>query len=342
MAVDMRPCDIGYTRIGVWVADFDQTLARLGRMGSPPLSTPIGVAGARRVCVRNPDGVYVEIMEDDPLLGAGLAADRADCPVALRSVTLSVPELPRSEAFFSRGLGLEHSDAALRTAEHEALWGLQGAQTRRSVVGAGSVLIELVQYLDPVGHPRPPGYRISDQGILNVAFGVRSWRDHRRLHHRARAAGARENCRPVYLPGGGVVYVNDPDQFSVELLWMSPASEQRWGFRPRPRDKRPRADTPAIERTVRIAAPVPIAWDAITDQSAMSDWLGPVAVQRTLDGVPVRDGRGSERELRLGRASITERVTGYDQPATYRYQVARDFPPVATTPRRTPCGGDGR
>ena len=82
MAHDFRPCDIGYTRIGVWVADFDQTLTRLERVGSSPLSDPVGTAGARRACVRNPDGVYVEIMEDDPLSGAGLASSRSACTVA--------------------------------------------------------------------------------------------------------------------------------------------------------------------------------------------------------------------------------------------------------------------
>ena len=80
MAHDFRPCDIGYTRIGVWVADFDQTLTRLGRLGSSPLSDPVGPAGTRRACVRNPDGVYVEIMEDDPLSGAGLAPRQVGMP----------------------------------------------------------------------------------------------------------------------------------------------------------------------------------------------------------------------------------------------------------------------
>ena len=80
MAPDFRPCDIGYTRIGVWVADFDQALTRLGRLGSPPLSDPVGPAGTRRACVRNPDGVYVEIMEDDPLSGAGLASEQIGMP----------------------------------------------------------------------------------------------------------------------------------------------------------------------------------------------------------------------------------------------------------------------
>ena len=171
MPHDFRPCDIGYTRIGVWVADFDQTLTRLGRLGSSPLSDPVGPAGTRRACVRNPDGVYVEIMEDDPLSGAGLAPGRSACPVAVRSVTLSVPDLARSEAFFSRGLGLERSDAALRAPEHEALWGLAGAQTRSSVFTAGSVLVELVQYLDPVGR-RSPG-RLPDLGSRHPQHRLR-------------------------------------------------------------------------------------------------------------------------------------------------------------------------
>ena len=210
--------------------------------------------------------------------------------------------------------------------EHEALWGLDGARTRSSVFTAGSVLVELVQYLDPVGRPRRVGYRISDQGILNIAFGARSRRDHGRLHRRARAAGALENCRPVHMPGGGVVYVNDPDQFSVELLWMSPASDKRWGFTPRPASKRPRADTHAIERTVRIAAPAQTTWDVIAGHENMALWLGLGSVRRTVDGAPDPDGRGSERLLKVPGASITEQVVTYEPPTSYRYRVTRGSP----------------
>ena len=182
------------------------------------------------------------------------------------------------------------------------------------------------QYLDPVGRPRPAGYRISDQGILNIAFGARSRRDHGKLYRRARAAGARENRRPVHLPGAGVVYVNDPDQFSVELLWMSPASDKRWGFTPRPARKRPRADTHAVERTVRIAAPAQTTWDVIAEHESMPEWLGLGSVRRTVDGAPEPDGRGSERLLKLPGASITEQVLAYEPPTSYRYRVTKGSP----------------
>ena len=34
MPADFRPCDIGYTRIGVWVADFDAALRGLELLGT--------------------------------------------------------------------------------------------------------------------------------------------------------------------------------------------------------------------------------------------------------------------------------------------------------------------
>ncbi len=325
MPQDFRPCDIGYTRIGVWVADFDHALARLERLGSSPLSAPVGAPGERHACVRNPDGVYVEVMEDDPLSGAGLDPARSSCPVALRSVTLSVPDLARSEAFFD-GLGLGRSDAVLRVPEHEALWGLAGARTQSSLFSAGDALVEVVQYLDPVGQARPVDHRISDQGILNIAFGARSKHDHSDLLRRARGAGAQPNRRPLHLPGAGVVYVNDAQQFSVELMWMSRASDKRYGFTPRPPRKRPHADTRAVERSVRIAAPVETTWSAIADHESMGEWMGYGSVSRTAEGEADRDGRGSERLLNLPGASITEQVLAHEPPTSYRYRVTNGSP----------------
>ncbi len=208
MAHDFRPCDIGNTRIGVWVADFDQALTRLGRLGSPPLSDPMGSAGARRVCVRNPDGVYVEIMEDDPLSGTGFAPSRSACPSLrarsrFQSRTSRGPKpsspadsacsvlVPRCASLSTRRCGgwPAHRRAA-------ACHRRQRPRRARAVPRSGRAAA-------------PAGYRISDQGILNIAFGARSRRDHGKLYRRARAAGGRENCRPIHMPGAGGVYVND-------------------------------------------------------------------------------------------------------------------------------------
>ncbi len=328
MPHDARACDLGYTRVGFWVADFDATLARLARIGSLPLSDPIGEPGCRRACVRSPDGVFVEIMEDDPLIARGVQAPaRSDCPVAVRSVTLSVADLDQSAAFLSEGLGMPASGAALRRPEHEGLWGLPGAAARSQVFSAGEVLVEVVQYLDPVGRPRPDDYRISDQGILNVAFGARSSGQFDQLHRRACAAGAHPNSTPLRIPGAGVVYVSDPQQFSFELVQMSEASDKHWGFSPIPITRRPQPDTHAIEQTAHVAAPPDVTWQVISDHEAMTEWAGIGPVRRILDGETEPNGRGALRVLHIA-GRIVEQVIADDPPDSFRYRIIKGSPLV--------------
>ena len=322
---EVRACDVGYRRIGVWVADFDEALSRLERLGSAPMGDVVGPLGERRACVRNPDGVYAEVMEDDPLSGAGLAGGRSSCPVALRSVSMSVKDLAGSEAFFS-GLGLGHSDVSLRAPEHEAVWGLPGARSENRVFDGGSVLLEVGQYLDPMGRDRPADYRISDQGILNIAFGVRSRHENESILRRASEAGGSLNSKPTRLPGGGGAYVNDPQRFSVELMWLSPSAERWCGFVPRPGGRRPRADTHSAEVTVQIAAPIEVTWAVIADHDGMSAWSG-ASVRRIREGRTDPAGRGSERLLTLrGGAKVTEQVVVFERPSLYRYRVTKGGP----------------
>ena len=94
-------------------------------------------------------------MEDDPLPEFNRRG-RVDSPSAIRSVTVSVPQMSDAAAFFETGIGLKPSTVALHTPEHEALWGLAGASRESRLFDGGEVLIEVVQYLDPVGKPRAP------------------------------------------------------------------------------------------------------------------------------------------------------------------------------------------
>ena len=328
MPPDFRPCDIGYTRIGIWVEDFDATIEKLDRLGSHPLTPPQGDAGARRVCVRNPDGVYVEIMEADPLPQFNRRG-RVDCPAAIRSVTLSVPELADAAAYFETGLGLRASDVALHTPEHEALWGLPGATTRSGLFDGGDVLIEVVQYLDPVGKPWPNDYRVSDQGILNIAFGVRHKPHFDAIYRRLEAFGAKPNYRPIHLPGAGVVYVNDRHGFSVEVMRMKAGwADRMLGFEPRPLHKRPAPDTRRIQHRVKIAASPGAVWDVITDQDAMAQWIGfdPVTVRQ--EGWTQRHGAGSERVMQgpPGVGHVVEQIIAVSPPKSLRYRVIEGTP----------------
>ena len=58
----------------------------------------------------------------------------------------------------------------------------------------------------------------------------------------------------------------------------------------------------------------------------MAEWIGLGCVRRTVDGAPDRDGRGSERLLKLPGASITEQVVAYEPPSSYRYRVTEGSP----------------
>jgi uncharacterized protein YndB with AHSA1/START domain len=123
-----------------------------------------------------------------------------------------------------------------------------------------------------------------------------------------------------------VVYVNDPQQFSIELLQMAPRAERFFGFRPLPTSKRPDPDTRAIRRSVRIDAPAEAVWAVISDHEGMPAWAPFKSVRRIADGAPERDGRGSQRAMSAPSGGIVEQVVHYEPPRLYRYRVTKGSP----------------
>src|SRR5204862_525422 len=106
LPADWSPADVGYSMVGVHVRDFDVALERLERASAPPVAPPVGAAGARRACVRDPEGILLELMEDDPRGPARRERPRPEVGPAVRFVTLSVPDLERSQRTFRDVLGL--------------------------------------------------------------------------------------------------------------------------------------------------------------------------------------------------------------------------------------------
>jgi catechol 2,3-dioxygenase-like lactoylglutathione lyase family enzyme len=227
-----RPCDIGYTTIGIHVADLDAALARLDEIGTVPLTPPFGEAGHRRVCVVDLDGVLLELMEDDPQTPIRVDRPRADIPAAARSVTLSVPDIDRARRFWVETLGLrEASDTVLHGPEHEALWGLKGASRKTMLLYANDFWVEVVQYSEPVGHPWPHDYRMSDQGIFNVGLASRDPDTFHQVCDRVAGAGYQMEI-PSRRPDLEVQYVMDDQGFSVQINHNAEALDEFLGFRP--------------------------------------------------------------------------------------------------------------
>jgi catechol 2,3-dioxygenase-like lactoylglutathione lyase family enzyme len=233
LPADWRPSDLGYSMIGLHVEDFDVTLECLIRTSGRLLTTPSDDPGRRRVCVRDPDGILLELMEDDVRSVPPRPRPHGGVPTTIRSVTLSVASLNRARRFWVDGLGCEETSMNLHCPEHERLWGLNVARRESLTLWAGDVLIELVRYERPAWRARPAGYLISDQGILNVGFGYPSRGEFNTAYARLLRLGFRPNSAPWRVPGRAtVVYFTDDQGFSVELLHVEPDGMEYMGFRP--------------------------------------------------------------------------------------------------------------
>jgi catechol 2,3-dioxygenase-like lactoylglutathione lyase family enzyme len=228
---DTRPIDIGFSQLGLHVPHFDAVLARLSCTGGVLLTEPIGEFGHRRVCLRDPDGVLLELIETSPTPAAQQMEH--DPPLATTcSVTLSVPDLDMASRFWSEALGLtRHPAGSLHHPEDERLWGIKGAERRDLVLDAGDFAVELVQYMSPKPGNRPAGYLLSDQGILNVALGTTERGVFDAVFTRAERAGFRPCHPPWDVPQvATVVYLQDGQGFTVELLYVHPEALERMGF----------------------------------------------------------------------------------------------------------------
>ena len=148
-----------------------------------------------------------------------------------RSVTLSVPDLERSRALLRRGAGPGggRGPRPPRPGARGAL-GAGGRKRESLALWADDIAGRAGRVHGPARRPWPPGYRISDQGLLNIAFGFRERAEFEAAHRRCREAGLRGNGPPVRLGAWSVVYVNDEQGFSVELLHVEPWYEGRMGF----------------------------------------------------------------------------------------------------------------
>jgi catechol 2,3-dioxygenase-like lactoylglutathione lyase family enzyme len=222
-AAGRKPWDIGYTRIAVEVADLEQMHAACARRKVAGLSPITQVAGKPYFVLRDPNAVLIEVGAASRPLPAGIGA-------RFVGVGLSVPSLDVALRSYRDAIGCAMLDAA--PPDKGALWDEPAARKRSVVLDAGTVWLEITEYADPLPAPWPHGYRISDHGILNVAFGFREADEIRAMYRRMVDAGFRPNTELVSSAGQVVLtYLNDPQGFNVELLMVKPWLDGVMGFR---------------------------------------------------------------------------------------------------------------
>lgn len=316
-----RPCDIGYGIIGICVADFEATLYRYAaHSDAPPPPSVVGESGRRRACVRDPEGNWIEILERDPLddiAGAAYGIVRPELGAVVRFMRVSVPDLKRARETYVDALGLvEVADGALHSDEDEALWGLPGASTDTLLLRGSNFLVELVQYLDPEPAPRPAGYQICDQGVMNIALGFRTPAQFDAAFARATGHGLRPNGKPVDIGIFRVMYVNNADGFSVEMLCARPSLWSLSGFSP---------GGAYVQNEVLIRAQPERVWQRLIDHAGLGDWT--LFRGRVLrPGAPAEVGPGCMRELKAFGLRITEEVVSWEQGSHYRYRLRSGAP----------------
>ena len=318
--IEWRPCDIGYNMVGFYVKDFDKVRSLLAVNSDRPVPEPVGTPGDRRVCLQDPEGNWLEILERDPMTqieGADPSIVRPELMSATRFMRVSVPGLEETRDAFINAMGLtEVEDFQLHTPEHESLWGLEGAQTRTALLRSRNFLIELVEYQSHDPKPRPLGYQICDQGFMNVALGYRETIEFDRNFGHAQRNGMTPNGKPVDIGMFRVMYVNDPQGFSVEMLTARKALWSLSGFSP---------GEPYVENEILINASAEQTWNKLIDHAGLGSWtLFKGKVLRP--GTDSANGPGCIRELTTFGSRITEEVVAWDEGRHYTYKLRTGAP----------------
>jgi catechol 2,3-dioxygenase-like lactoylglutathione lyase family enzyme len=226
---DWTPADHGWTRFGIAVERFDRALEQMARRGITPIAGVASVDGLRRCAFRDPSiGAIVELMEDGDALRA--LGGRNAGP-ALVYASASVSDLAAAKAFYTDVMQLPLAPTVqLHPPQSETLWGMENARSESFLIDAGGVFLEIVQYLSPMGRPRPADYRTSDQGIVNVALGALDKPPIEAAFKRLAAAGH----TPPYLVDVGDLlagYIIDAER-EIELAVIPQSLEVALGFAP--------------------------------------------------------------------------------------------------------------
>lgn len=317
------PSRVGFRRCGVWVKAFDATLGRLSDLGSSTLTAPVGEVGARRVCIRDPDGIYVELFEKDPLQGRAAPA-KYDCNAALRSVTLVTNNLAESIDFATRGLGLGQFEEEFHNNNDEALWGMTAAVCQRAVFISEAMLLEFVHYSLPVTLPRHPHTRLNDQGILNIAFGDRRSRqgvDDMALQTMKVGAIPSDSMQ---TPLGGCVYMTDPQGFSFEFMWARPGLGHRiTGYSPVNSNSYRHAANISIQQSIWLNDEVDSVFSRLSKFQTISPWLGEASIDIINQGQDADNYVGFERLVKTRLFNIREQVTEWQPGRAFRYRLLK-------------------
>jgi len=158
------------------------------------------------------------------LLCSGLAASDQKLVTSVDAIAMTVSDLDRSVAFYSKVLTFEKvSEYEVDGPAYEHLQGIFGLRMRVARMRLGDESIELVEYLTPRGRPAPIDARSNDRWFQHIAIIVSdmdaAYQTLRR-HNVQHASPAPQRLPDWNKNVGGIqaFYFRDPDGHALEIL----------------------------------------------------------------------------------------------------------------------------
>lgn len=158
------------------------------------------------------------------LLAASLGANGGKLVTAVDSIGLTVSDLDRSVAFYSKVLTFEKvAEFEVDGEAYEHLQGVFGLRARTARMRLGDEFIELTEYLSPKGRPAPIDARSNDRWFQHVAIIVKDmgrayqWLRQHKVQH---ASSGPQRLPDWNRNAGGIqaFYFRDPDGHPLEVL----------------------------------------------------------------------------------------------------------------------------
>ncbi len=136
-------------------------------------------------------------------------------------VSLTVGDMDRSLTFYTEILGAHVlSDVVIQESDSHSVTRIPDAQLRFVFLSVRGSLIELIQYLSPIGEPLKT--RTCDTGSAHIAFVVENIDS---AYHDLRLKGVKFKSEPIITgtDSGTIVkcvYFLDPDEITLELVQL--------------------------------------------------------------------------------------------------------------------------
>jgi catechol 2,3-dioxygenase-like lactoylglutathione lyase family enzyme len=156
-----------------------------------------------------------------------LFANNTSVVVAVDSIGMTVSDMDRSVAFYSKVLAFKPiSDVEVDGPEYDQLWGIFGVRARVVRMQLGTQQLELIEFLAPPDvRPIPVPSYSHDLWFQHFAIVVRdmeaAWAQLRK--HHVRQISPRPQTIPISNPAAAgikAIKFRDPDGHNLELLWF--------------------------------------------------------------------------------------------------------------------------